>query len=247
MKTTVKIIAILAAAILSFPQKPSAVQYSDKPQELATWIMGIVVQKARENEKQKRDLVTYDKKVVKSNIQRNPPRVLETSVYSVYGENGRSFEKLKERNGRNITNARPEMSQWDLNSIITERYDFNLEKEEFMEGRWYYVISFKPKEPIDKLPFEDRLDEGFNRAVGYLFIDLEKFYLKRMEGRLSNRFTKALSIFEMKDFSLTFEQSEFEGIIVPSSLVLTYRYRVFWGETSEKLEYSYSNHQKRMP
>lgn len=219
-------------------------QSPTKSQELAKWIMGIVVEKAKENEKQKRDSVTYDKRVIKSNLQRNPPQILETSVYQVCGQKGQSFERLVEKDGRPVRNARPKMSMLDLNSILLERYDFNLEGEELKEGRWYYIISFKPKEPIEKLPFENRYDEGINRTSGQLYVDIEKFYLRQMDGKLTNTFPKALGIFEMKDFTILFEQEEFEGVTVPSHLVLTYRYRVFWGETHEKLEYTYSNRQK---
>ena len=219
-------------------------QNSTKPQELAKWIMGIVVAKAQENEKIKRSHITYDKKVIKYNFEINPPKIMETSIYQIYGQNGQSFEKLVQRNGQPVRNARPEIGMADFNSILLERYNFNLNREELIDGRWYYVIDFRPREPIDKLPLKNRLDEGINRTAGYLYIDMEKYYLKQMKGHLIASFGKGLNIFEMQDFTFLFEQEIFEGVVVPSSIVLTYKYRVFWGETREKLEYTYSNRRK---
>ena len=226
---------------LLLPQDTASQSSPTKSQELAKWIMGIVLEKGQENEKLKRAHVTYNKKVIKSNLKKYPPQVLETSIFHIYGQNGQSFEKLIERDQRPTRNAQAEVSKLDFNTILLQRYDFNLDRDEFVNGRGYYVIGFKPKEPIDKLPFEDRLDEGLNRAAGYLYVDMEKLYLKRMEGKLNNSFSKGWGAFEMEDFSLIFEQEEYERIIVPSSLVLTYKYRVFWGDTHEKIEYFYNN------
>lgn len=244
MRLGIRPAIFLLLIIVFFSSKAWPQQSPTKSQELAKWIMSIVIERAQENEKIKRSYTAYDKKVVKTNLQKNPPQTIETSVYQVYGEGGKSLEKLKERDRRPIRNARPEISMLDFNAILIERYNFNLEREELIEGRGYYVINFKPKEPIDKLPFEDRFDEGINRTTGHLYVDMEKFYLKSMEGRLISTFVKALSIFEMKDFTIVFKQEEFEGVVVPSSLVLTYKYRVFWGDTYEKLEHTYENRQK---
>ncbi|OGN00524.1 MAG: hypothetical protein A3B91_01100 [Candidatus Yanofskybacteria bacterium RIFCSPHIGHO2_02_FULL_41_29] len=239
------ILLILPGSVTPGEAQPQQVQTGSK--ELADWIMKLVLEKGHENEKLKRDLIKYDKTITKSSLERNPPRVIETSVYEIYGLNGNSFEKLKERNGQQIRNARSETSKLNFNDILLKRFDFDLKGEELMDGRGYYIISFKPKEPINSLPFDDRMDEGINRMTGSLYIDMEKFYLKRLEGRLTNSFTRIMNIFEMKDFSIKFEQEEFEKIIVPKHLELTYRYRVILGETHERLEYSYNNRSLNHP
>lgn len=229
------LIFIISATEIS----PQTEKQSSK--DLGRWIMGIVVKKAQENEILKRERIVYDKKVAKYNLSETPSEIIETSVYEIYGHLGKSMEKLKEKNGKKINNAKPEASELNLDTILLERYEFNLEREEMIGERGYYIISFKPKEPIGRLPFETRRDEAINRTRGNLYIDMEKFYVRRLEGQLLETFTKALSIFEMKDFTIDIRQEEFEGIIVPSSLVLIYKYRVFWGDTHEKLEYNYLN------
>ena len=219
----------------------------DKPSgKLANWIMHLVVNKGEENEQIKRDRITYNKKVVKYDLKKTPPQIIETSIYQIFGDGGKSLERLIEKNGKLIKNDRPKPGKLSFNEILLERYNFNLEKEELIDGRGYYVISFKPKEPMNRLPINDRMDEGVNRTAGILYVDMEKFYLKRMEGNLTKNFSKALGIFEMRDFSIIFEQEEFEEVIVPSSIVVTYKFNiVLWGETYEKLEYSYSDRKTR--
>ena len=231
----------LSAGTSTKAQNPDNKPVSTQSTELAEWIMKIVVDKGEQNEKIKRRQVTYNKVVTKSDMGKNPPQIKETSVYEIFGRDEESLELLKEKNGRPIRNAQPEKGKFNPNVILLERYMFDLIKIDFINGRGYYMIAFKPKEPIDQLPFNDRMDEGINRAAGYLQIDMEKFYLVRMEGKLINKFSKALSIFEMKDFVLIFEQEEFEGVVVPKYMSLIYKYRVFWGDTHEKLEYVYNN------
>lgn len=229
----------LSASLLGSSQNKEP-EDTKTSQDLASWIMHIVIDKGEENEKIKRNHITYDKRMVTYNLKNNPPLVIESSVVEIYGDDNKSMERLKEQDGRPVRNARPKQGQFDFNRVLTERYDFNLEKEVFENGRGYYRISFQPKEPINKLPFENRFDEGINRMAGYLLVDMEKFYVKQLEGHLIQSFTKALGIFEMRDFTLNLEQEEFEGAVVPKFMVVTYRYRVF-RETYEKQEYFYSN------
>lgn len=244
MKLRPRLSVSLLIILLFLSGNANSQENREKSKELAGWIMKIVVRKAKENEEIKRKSIAYDKKITKSNLGENPPQIVETSIYEIYGNNGKSMERLKEKNGHKVNNARPEISELNLDIILIERYEFDLEGEELINGRGYYIISFKPKEPIGKLPFENRMDEGINRTKGRLYVDMERFYVQKLEGRLTGTFTKALSIFEMKDFNIDMRQEEFEGIIVPSSLVLVYKYRVFWGDTHEKLEYVYSNRKK---
>lgn len=220
-------------------------QNTDKTskEELAKWIINIVLEKGRDNERMKKEYIIYDKTVIKYNLGENPPQEKERLVYEIYGQNGRSMERLKEKDGKPVKNSQPEASKLNFNELIVERYDLNLEREIISDGRGYYVISFKPKN--EQLPFNDRLDEGINRTAGYLYVDMEKFYLKRLEGKLTNSFSKAMNIFEMKEFSIEYEQEEFESVVVPSKMVLNYKYRVFWGDTHEELRYLYSNRQRK--
>ena len=123
-----------------------------------------------------------------------------------------------------------------------ERYDFQLFGEELINGRGYFLITFQPKEPISRLPFNNRMDEGINRMHGFLYVDIEDLHVWKLEGQLTKSFSQAANIFEMKNFQIVLTQEKRFGVVVPLSLNITYSYRVLWRHTSESLIYTYSDH-----
>ena len=248
-----KLHLLLTAIALFLPLSSSSYsQTQDQTSEkLGTWIMERVIRNAEENEKIKRDHITYNKTVYKRNLEKDPPELKSVERFNIYGNEGQSIEKLVERAAINkgkvtkkvaVTNAKPQVSNLNFNSIIGERYNFRLVGEELLNGRGYFLIAFQPKEPLDQLPFNERLDEGINRMYGTLYVDIEELYVWKLEGQLTASFSKAASIFEMKDFSIILMQERKFGVVVPLSLTITYRYRVFFGHTHERLIYTYSGH-----
>jgi len=224
-------------------------QNNPKSEALARWIMDITIKKNLENEAIKRQYVTYRKHVLKYNLEKDSSNAVanETEVYEIYGQNGNSMERLVQKGRRRIQNSVPKKSAIDFNNILAERYVFNLEREEIIDGRGYYIISFRPKEPINALPVKVRIDEGINRMIGTLRIDMENFHLKKLDGHLGYELKKGWGIFEMKSFTINLRQEEFESILVPDSMVITYEYHVLFGSTHEKLEYSYSDRKNNRP
>lgn len=236
-------LVLLVSVILLFFDKMAKAQESAKSEEEFTaWLMKKVAEKAAENEKIKRDYLTYDKTVTKYDMRGGFSKARGVETFRVYGEHGKSMEKMTEKNGRKI-NTKPEESELDFGRIMAERFDFSFKEQVLINGRGYFVINFKPKTPINKLPFNNDMDECINRMSGVLYIDVEKLYMYRLQGRLMSPFKKGpFGLLNIKGFSLRVEQEEKFGVIVPKYIEITLIGRVVFSDLNEGHVYTYSNH-----
>ena len=71
--------------------------------------------------------------------------------------------------------------------------------------------------PTGRVPAREDREKLLNRIAGKAYVDAEGFYIRRIEGRLPGGTEVDLSGFKtVKKFELTFQQEEFEGLIVNS-------------------------------
>jgi hypothetical protein len=137
-------------------------------------------------------------------------REKEHLVYRSEPWQGFTFERLKTRNGRPLTDKerRDEEKRWqkfrkkvaqgedprnefERNRVFFDRdlvakFSFSLEGEEVMGelGR-AYVLSFEPKS--DNLPVRNRMDLALNKSVGKIWIDRELYEIVKVQFRLTEK------------------------------------------------------------
>ena len=119
--------------------------------------------------------------------------------------------------------------------------NFRKVREEIIDGRGYFVITFEPNAPPDKLPSEDLYDKGINRSTGILYVDMEKFYVRRFESKITEGFSAYL-FGQAEDFQLFVEQEEKFGVVVPKQVVYMVRGSFLWIKHHERKSSTYGNH-----
>ena len=133
----------------------------------------------------------------------------------------------------------------DFNDTLANKYlprmNFRKIREEIIDGRGYFVITFEPNAPLNKLPSEDLYDRGINRSTGTLYVDMEKFYVKRFESKIIEGFSAYL-FGQAEDFQLFVEQEEKFGVVVPKQVTYTGKGHLFWMKYHERKSSTYGNH-----
>lgn len=238
-------IAIVTSFIPVFPvhtqsQQPAQSQIRD---ELADWIMQKVIEKSLENEKVKRQYISYDKYQETEDLTEQPPKV-KKETFNIYGENGKSMERRVEINGKLIReNGKP--SSLNFSDTLANKYlprmIFRKTDEKIINGRGYFVLTFEPKAPPNQLPSDDMYDRGINRSTGSLWIDMEKFYVWKFESKIIEGFS-AFLLGQAENFQLLVEQEEKFGIMVPKQVIVMIKYKFLWITTHEKIVSTYGNH-----
>ena len=243
MKCEVYVAYLILLFLLALPEYVIA-QNNDS---FADWLMPKVLANLDVNEKVRRKFVTYDKIRTIDNLGRNPALRKSTEKFQIYGRGSRSYEKLIWKNGQIQNNQRPKESMLDLHQILSERYVYSAQmpREKTKDGRWYFVIDFKPKAQ-DKLPWNNLEDEGINRLEGSLWIDIETMDIIRMEGAIPQPFNGRKGIFftySVYEFRMNMEQEVFSGVMVPKKGEFIMHFDS-WAipETYEKHTYTYENH-----
>lgn len=241
--------ALVIMTITSVPITVWAIQEKETHQNgdpdgvLADWIMKRVIEKALENEKIKRQYITYDKYQITEDLTENPIKKTK-ETFNIYGDNGRPMERRTEVNQR-LVRERGKVSRLDFTDALANKYlprmVFTKLREEVIDGKGYFVISFKPKDSPDKLPTNDMWDRGINRSIGTLYIDMENFSIWKFESRITGSFS-AYVVGQAEEFELNFEQEERFGVVVPKKTTYVIKYSFFWITTHEKRTSTYGNH-----
>lgn len=234
------IVATLSPTRVQSQQKQTGEKSQD---ELVEWIMNRVIEKSLENEKIKRQFITYDKYQTIEDLTNNPP-TQEKEVFNIYGENGQSMERRIRVSGRSVR-ERSKASTLDFTKTLAEKYlprmIFRKIREEIINGRGYFVITFEPKDSPDRLPTKDWIDRGINHSSGVLYVDMEKLFIWKFESRITEIFS-AYFFGQAENFQIYVEQEEKFGIVVPKQVVYTIKYKFLWITTHERKTSTYGNH-----
>ncbi len=237
-------------------------QQNRQEDPLAVWVMERVVEKSLENERVKRQYITYDKYQIIEDLTKQPPKEDQTTedpvkqppkarkeFYNIYGENGHSMERLFEiidENGKQkFVKEKGKQSKLDFNNMLANKYlprmIFRKVREEVIDGKGYFVITFEPKAPPNQLPSDDLYDGGINRSSGTIYVDMEKFYPWKFESKLTSKFSAYL-VGQAEEFQINVEQEERFGIVVPKRVIYTIKYKFLWMTTYERRTSTYGNH-----
>ncbi|OGI98427.1 hypothetical protein A3H53_02140 [Candidatus Nomurabacteria bacterium RIFCSPLOWO2_02_FULL_40_10] len=211
---------------------PSQVIQSQQENEvnadIADWVMRHAIEKSLENEKLKRQFLTYKKYKKIENLKETPPDV-EEIVYDIYGLNGKPMERIVSEDGKSVK-KQGKQSEMDFTDSLATRYlprmNFHKTGEIIKNDRAYYIIRYEPRTTPDKLPANDRYDEGINRSSGQIYVDMETFQIWKLTAEITKKFSKAAGVFRLDNFMLEMEQEEKFGIMVPKRMTMTIDYTV---------------------
>lgn len=247
MKKNLNFLLILSIVILVSGINPKS-QQNQQEDSLATWIMERVVEKSLENEKIKRQYITYDKYQTTEDLTKQPSKITQ-EFFNVYGENGNSTERrfaiIDEDGKQKSVKEKGKKSNLDFSTMLADKYlprmTFHKVREEVINDRGYFVITFEPRVPPDKLPSNDLYDKGINRSSGTIYVDMEKFYPWKFDSKLTSDFSAYL-LGHAEDFQIHVEQEEQFGVVVPKEVIYTIKYKVLWITTYETKTSTYGNH-----
>lgn len=150
------------------------------------------------------DLVSVTEKLDKQ----GDVKEVETRVYRSHPIEGVAYERLVEKDGRDLTDkelekerkreekfrkklAAGEAKHNDADDRVAfdeellSRYDIERVDVRAVGGRDCYVLSFEPKP--GKLPVKRTVDRALNKAAGHIWIDTESFEIARIEFELQEK------------------------------------------------------------
>ena len=192
------------------------------------------IENAKENEIQKRQHITYNKRVLKRDL--DTKKVIEEKVFRVFGQNGKSMEQLIEENKKSQKNKRIEQSNDNLVENLTARCDFTLTDTKIVDGVAYFIVSFKPKNELPKA--KNRNEKALDHSSGEILIEIDGLRIKKIHSWSTKSFWGEVFVW-VSNYSVEIEQEEKFGIMVPKSMRV--RYKIYL--VNEELEYTYENHE----
>lgn len=238
----------LTCMMFGLPPAKSAGQTQTEPilapPNTGEFIIQTVITKARENETVKRARLTYKRVWTVDNLNDNEQVTDREKKEVVLIEPG-GMERLIEKNGKPVKGGKSSSQRFDMIKILEAMVkldDFSITKIEMVDNRPYYVINFKPR-PRQRT--NDDVEDIIVRSEGVMYVDIEKFYIKRLSAWMTRPYSRAWGMFNLSRANIEMVEEEFEGIIVMKSLTLVDRYWAFWrGNVFERQIYSYQDYQK---
>ncbi len=178
------------------------------------------------------------------------PKIAEDLL--LFGSNGRTSEQLKMRNEKPVKDAQPNIVGFEIPRIITERaacytFAFAHPHEVLLDGRPVYALTFTPRSPACR----SNGDEEHIALLtgGTIWIDQERFFIRRLEGVLSVSIAKApLGVCSISSCITKFEQKMHGELAIPSFMQTIAQYGcVFQKKTTETRTVIYDTPAPRAP
>lgn len=115
---------------------------------------------------------------------------------------------------------------------------------EMFDSRPCYLISFKAKPAVRA---QGDVENIIVRSEGEMYVDIEKFYIKKLSARLVREYGRCWGCFKLFRADFIVEQEEFEGIVVMKSITIIDKFYALknFGMTFEKKTYTYQDYRKQ--
>lgn len=220
----------------------------------ATNFMNIVINRMKENDRKKIDLLTYTATHIVKRLNDNGQLLITkdgkpdevTEIIAIYKNNGKLEKRVIRRNNQATNDSKPRGFSLEMSQILATRYNFSFAHNQPMTvgNREYIILNFKPKNGLTVTLKEDHI---LNRANGKIFVDANSFLIWKLEAWIPDEFSVATWL---KVFSgnLMFEQQEIDGIAVERIVTITARYRNGWGMFADPTNldevYTYYDHKR---
>lgn len=209
------------------------------------FIVHTVITRAKENENIKKEKLAYKRTYTVENLDDNEKVTDEEKKEVVIIRPG-GKERMIEKNGKPINNSKISKPKIDLIKVleaVLKLDEFNIIKIDMLDDRPCYMINFKPKSnQNDK---GDNVEDIIVRSEGIMYVDIEKFYIKKISAWMTRPYSRAGGLFSLSRANIEMTEEEFEGIIVMKSAIIIDRY---WsilrgGTVFEKQTYEYGDYQ----
>ncbi len=218
---------------------------AQKAHDPAEFILQKVVSLAKENDELKKNTLTFQRVYVVENLN-DKEEVSDKEKEEVVAVELGGKERLVEKNGRrvkaNAKHSTPRFNMLVALEALMKFHDLKIDEIKMVENRPYYLISFKPKNGGPKA--RNDIEEVLIRSEGWMYVDIEKFYIRQLTARMFRSYSRAMGIFNLKRANMEMAQEEFEGVVVMKFIHLVDRYSIFGVDTFEKQTYSYLNYKK---
>lgn len=236
-----KIIVLAVILLTAFPLCPLAQSPPTAPLNPAEEIIKRVALKEKENNIIKQKTLSFKKNFVSYDLRKNPPLIKERKIIFVHPDGDKSIEDIIEKDGKPF--SKREKSSWppDINQHLVGRYDFSFAEPEIqlLDGQPVTVIKFKPKPK----PNTSNITQVIVGALGgTIFVDIENFYIKKVEAKLTRKVTWGWFLVVVYDLELSFEQEQFNGITVVKSIVGSGKAKFAGFLRHEKQVYEYKDY-----
>lgn len=196
-----------------------AIQGQETPKtKLGNWIMQRVLENTEENEKQKRAFITYHKREVKTDLDTG--RIVDTKVIEIFGQNGKSMERLIEYKEVPQKNEPAKESELNLQATLIERAKFTLVDTKIIDGRNMFILEFKAKDK--NLKSNNRYEKALNYSEGRVYVDANKMQVLKINAWSVESYWVVWLFVRVHSFGIELEQEERFGIFVPRKMVLRY-------------------------
>lgn len=236
-----KIIVLAVVLLTVFPLCLLAQSPPMAPLNPAEEIMKRIAEKEKENNTLKQKTISFKKIITTYDLKKNPQSLKEHKTIFVHPEGDKSVEDIIEKNG--VQFNKREKSSWppDVNRELVGRYDFYFDQPEIqlLDGQPVTVIKFKPKPK----PNTSNVTQVIVGALGgTIFVDIENFYIKKVEAKLTRKVTWGWFLVIVYELDLSFEQELFNKITVVKSISGTAKARVSGFLRHEKHVYEYKDY-----
>lgn len=211
------------------------------------FIVRAVVKKTKENDKIKKEKLSYKRVYTVDNLNDNG-QIADRKKEEVAAIEQGGKERTIEKNGKPVKQGKVSVPKFDLIKALEAMVkldDFNVAKIETLEERPCYVINFKPN-PEQKANGD--VEEVIIRSEGVMYVDIEKFYIKQFSAWMVRPYSRGgilgWNIFSLTQANIEMSQEEFNDIVIMKSVLITNKYSLFGSDTFEKQMYLYKDYQQ---
>lgn len=219
---------MFALALIITLSSPAILVAFENPADV---IMARALQKARDNERIKKERLLYEER------------------YTVDEWDSEGNYKSHEEKRSTISNKNTRMAGMGINiyEALATRYDFKMAKPDeiiTIDNNLYSVIEFVPK-PGLKLQITE--DNFINRLRGTIYVRMDDYSIWKTVCSIPDKFTFTVwylfipARITINKFELSFQQGEFQGVVVESSIKATTEYETAIKDGRREYLFNYSN------
>ncbi len=213
-----------------------------QPKNPVEFIMKKVLVNTKEQDTIKSEKLVYKRAYILEDLNDNAEVTKrEKEEVTLIQKDG--VEKIISSSSRNSKISSPRFDLIKALETLTKFDDFEMVRIDMLGARPYYLINFKPK-IANRPKANDDVEEIIIRSEGWMYVDLEKFYIKQIAVGITKSYSRGWGIFNLDRANLEMSQTEFKGIIVMDYVTLIDRYSFFGFTTFEKQTWTYQDYQQ---
>lgn len=215
-------------------------------------ILSKFVEKIEADSRYINDNYTHEELRVTNYLKNGVVSQVEEERYFVEKRGAVLFQKLISKNQAKVSNYgfKPKEEIMPVNTSLFDRYNFQLLRNETLDGEQCWVLSLRPK---PNFPEKEKIDRVLNNITGEIWVEQKTFSFKRLVGRLLREveyYSISLGFgVKVKRIEAIIESGKVEGrsIVGKARVELEYAARAaFWSISKhEVVNIYYQNYERR--